>query len=179
MCAPHTHRHTHTHTQTHTQEHSHTHTTGLYNISPSFMDSKQVGAADHHICSCVQTNICQSSKKQQLLIKMKRVPLKRWYLEHRQAVGAGFNVLTHLVSCVFHKLQENVCGPRDTKSNVRTKQRLFGEVANTEELWRGNDFTQLYTTSEKLNKETARTLGADVRLFDCDSINLVKKYLNS
>lgn len=53
------------------------HTAGLYNIFPflSFMDAKQVRAADHHISSCVQTNICPSSKKQQLLIKMKCAPL--------------------------------------------------------------------------------------------------------
>lgn len=98
------------------------HTTGLYNISPffSFTDAKHVRAADHHISSCVQTNICQSSKKQRLLIKMNCIPLKRSYLE---ATTAG----------CFHQFftcwRETVCRPCNIK--ITNEILLFCKVANT------------------------------------------------
>lgn len=63
-----THIHTHTHIPVHTPQ--------VYTTALPFSPSKQVRAADHHISSCVQTKICQSSKKQQLLIK-RSVPLKK------------------------------------------------------------------------------------------------------
>lgn len=84
------------------------HTTGLYNSSPflSLADAKQVWAADHHISSCVQTNLSVIQEATTINQNEKT----------KKILSRNYNYrLLELAALLFTHWRETVCRPCDTK----------------------------------------------------------------